>query len=214
MKINVIQPLYQQAYREFKKLILTGQILPGEKIVMSKLAEEYNISRTPLREALRQLQTEGLIVQDQSGMKVVELDKSDFLQLFQCRVLLEKEVIRMVVEEIKEAQLNKVSDVLADSKEAIEDGDSFKILELNTQFHELLIESCSNRQLAYLLNHVRSLLLINRANINKKPEYYKEIYHEHVNIFNAIKSRDVNKALEVIEEHLKNDHIRGQSVLE
>ncbi|WP_453996679.1 GntR family transcriptional regulator [Bacillus nitroreducens] len=214
MKINVIQPLYQQAYREFKKLILTGQILPGQKIVMSKLAEEYNISRTPLREALRQLQTEGLIVQDQSGMKVVELDKSDFLQLFQCRVLLEKEVIRMVVEEIKEAQLNKVSDVLADSKEAIEDGDSFKILELNTQFHELLIESCSNRQLAYLLNHVRSLLLINRANINKKPEYYKEIYHEHVNIFNAIKSRDVNKALEVIEEHLKNDHIRGQSVLE
>jgi len=214
LKINVIQPLYQQAYREFKKLILTGQILPGQKIVMSKLAEEYNISRTPLREALRQLQTEGLIVQDQSGMKVVELDKSDFLQLFQCRVLLEKEVIRMVVEEIKEAQLNKVSDVLADSKEAIEDGDSFKILELNTQFHELLIESCSNRQLAYLLNHVRSLLLINRANINKKPEYYKEIYHEHVNIFNAIKSRDVNKALEVIEEHLKNDHIRGQSVLE
>ncbi|MEK3989849.1 GntR family transcriptional regulator [Robertmurraya sp. FSL R5-0851] len=214
MEINIVQPLYQQAYREFKKLILTGQISPGEKIVMSKLAEQYNISRTPLREALRQLQTEGLIVQDHTSMKVVELNKTDFLELFHCRLLLEKEVIRMIVEEITEAKLEKVYEVLMESNDAIEVGDSFKILELNTQFHELLIMSCSNYQLAHLLNHVRSLLLIYRANINQKPQYSKEIYHEHLEIYNAIKSRDVERAVEVIEEHLKNDQIRGQSVFE
>ncbi|MBD1380920.1 GntR family transcriptional regulator [Metabacillus arenae] len=214
MEINIVQPLYQQVYREFKKLILTGQILPGEKIVMSQLAEKYKISRTPLREALRQLQTEGLIVQDHTSMKVVELNKSDFLELFHCRLLLEKEVIRMIVTEITEDELAKVYEVLLESKKAIEAGDTFKILELNTQFHELLIMSCSNQQLAHLLNHVRSLLLIYRANINKKPQYYQEIYHEHMEIYKTVKSRDVEQSIKVIENHLLNDQKRGLTISE
>ncbi|MFC0274396.1 GntR family transcriptional regulator [Metabacillus herbersteinensis] len=209
MEINIVQPLYQQVYREFKKLILTGQIPPGEKIVMSKLAEQYKISRTPLREALRQLQNEGLITQDHSIMKVVELNKNDFLELCHCRLVLEKEVVRLMVNEITKDALEKVYEVLMKSKQAIEDGDSFKVLELNAQFHELLIINCSNQHLVQLLDHTRSLLLIYRAKINKKPQYNLEIFQEHLKLFEAIKSRDIDQSVLEVESHLLNDQKRG-----
>lgn len=209
LELNYAPPLYQQAYTEFKKLILTGQIAPGEKVVMSKLAEDYKISRTPLREALRQLQTEGLIVQDQTGMKIVELNKPDFLELYQCRILLEKEVIRSIVTIIPDSDYHKTDAVLLESKQAIEQGDAFRILELNTQFHELLIQHFPNKRMIELLNHVRSLLLLYRANINKKTKYNLEIYEEHCGILAAVKSRNVERAVQLMEDHLLNDQKRG-----
>jgi DNA-binding GntR family transcriptional regulator len=214
LEINIVQPLYQQVYREFKKLILTGQIQPGEKIVMSKLANQYKISRTPLREALRQLQNEGLITQENSIMKIVELDKTDFLELCHCRLVLEKEVVRLVVNKITEDALKKVYEVILKSNEAIEVGDSFRVLELNTQFHELLLINCSNQQLVQLLNHTRSLLLIYRAKINKNPQYNQEIYREHYRIYEAIKSRDVDQSVLEIENHLLSDKKRGLDFFE
>ncbi|REB74195.1 GntR family transcriptional regulator [Bacillus sp. 522_BSPC] len=211
MEIKHAQPIYQQVYTKFKELILSGQISPGEKLNMSKLAEQYKISRTPLREALRQLEKERLIVQDENGMRVVNIDKEDFLKLYQCRLLLEKEVVKMVVDTITEENINKMEQILDTLKLAIEERDHLKVLDLNTKFHSALRESCLNEHLIHLLNHVTSLLLIYRANINHKSSFNYEIYEEHVEILEGIKSRDSKIAVNLIEKHLLNDQIRGMS---
>lgn len=209
MGLNIPEPLYQQAYRELKKLIVTGKLQPGEKVIMSKLAEQYEISRTPLREALRQLQSEGLIIQEHSTMRIVEINKEDFLNLYQTRIVLEKEVIKSIVSIIPEDEFPKIEAVLAESEKAIKEGDPYKILELNTQFHEMLMNYCPNPRLIQLLNYIRSLLLIYRANINKKVKNNKEIYEEHQEILAALKSRDINRSIKVIETHMVNDQNRG-----
>jgi DNA-binding GntR family transcriptional regulator len=207
--LNIPEPLYQQAYRELKKLIITGKLQPGEKVIMSKLADQYEISRTPLREALRQLQSEGLIIQEQSTMRIVEINKEDFLHLYQTRIVLEKEVMKSIVNFIPEEDFPKIEAVLRESRAAIQEGDPFKILELNTQFHELLMNYCPNPRMIQLLNYVRSLLLIYRANINKKAKNNMEIYQEHKEILVALKARDLEKTIQMVETHMLNDQKRG-----
>jgi DNA-binding GntR family transcriptional regulator len=209
LALTIPEPLYQQAYKELKKLIVTGKLQPGEKVIMSKLAEQYEISRTPLREALRQLQSEGLIIQEQSTMKIVELNKKDFLELYQTRLVLEKEVVNSIADLIPDEGFAKMEALLEESKVAMEQGDPFKILELNTQFHELLLSYCPNHRMIQLLNHVRSLLLIYRANINKKAKNNKEILKEHKEVLAALKARNKEEAVKRIENHLLNDQTRG-----
>ncbi|WP_052948681.1 GntR family transcriptional regulator [Mesobacillus campisalis] len=209
MGLNFAEPLYQQAYRELKQLILTGQLQPGEKVIMSKLAELYKISRTPLREALRQLQTEGLIIQDHTCMRIVTINKGDFLDLFQSRMVLEKAVIELIIDKIPDEDFPMIEEVLAQTEKAIEQGDPYQILELNTQFHEKLLNYCPNQIMIQLLNHVRSLLLLYRATINKKTKNNYEIVYEHKEILSALKSRDLEKALRMMEVHMENDQKRG-----
>lgn len=203
------EPLYQQAYKELKRLIVTGKLQPGEKVIMSKLAEQYEISRTPLREALRQLQSEGLIIQDHTTMRIVEINKHDFLDLYQARIVLEKEIMKSIVSVIPEEDFPKIESILLESDKAIQGDDPYKILEVNTQFHECLMNYCPNARMIQLLNYVRSLLLIYRANINKKAKNNIEIHHEHKEIFEAIKVRDVEKSIQLIEAHMLNDQNRG-----
>jgi len=207
--LTIPEPLYQQAYKELKKLIITGKLQPGEKVIMSKLADQYKISRTPLREALRQLQSEGLIIQEHSTMRIVEINKNDFLHLYQTRIVLEKEVIKSVVTLIPEEDFPKLEAVLNESRIAIQEGDPFKILELNTQYHELLMYYCPNPRMIQLLNYVRSLLLIYRANINRKAKNNLEIYEEHKEILEALKARDIEKSIQKVETHMHNDQKRG-----
>ncbi|SEN25126.1 DNA-binding transcriptional regulator, GntR family [Mesobacillus persicus] len=209
MALTFPEPLYQQAYKELKRLIVTGKLQPGEKVIMSKLAEQYEISRTPLREALRQLQSEGLIIQDHTTMKIVEINKHDFLDLYQTRIVLEKEVIKSIVGLIPEEDFPKIESILLESEKAIQEEDPYKILEANTQFHECLMNYCPNVRMIQLLNYVRSLLLIYRANINKKAKNNMDIYHEHRSIFEAVKTRDVEKSIQCIETHMLNDQKRG-----
>lgn len=209
MALTFPEPLYQQAYKELKRLIATGKLQPGEKVIMSKLAEQYEISRTPLREALRQLQSEGLIIQDHTTMRIVEINKNDFLDLYQTRIVLEKEVMKSIVPIIPGEDFFKIECILLESEKAIQEGDPYKILEVNTQFHETLMNYCPNARMIQLLNYVRSLLLIYRATINKKTKNNIEIYREHKEIFEAIKARDIKKSIQLIETHMLNDQNRG-----
>jgi DNA-binding GntR family transcriptional regulator len=209
MEIKAIEPLYQQAYTELKKLILTGQMMPGDKIVTAKLAEQYGISRTPLREALRHLQSESLITQEGANYRVVELNAQDFKHLCACRLVLEKETIPYIIDDIDAEGLRLIENILSKTKSSIGNENSLDILELNARFHESLIGYCSNKWLVQLLNQVRSLLLIYRANIIKNPKHNKEIYEEHLAIFESIRAKQVDKALRLIEQHVLNDQERG-----
>ena len=204
------EPLYKQAYDVVKKSILSGKIKPGERIVATKLAEEYQISRTPLREALRQLANEGLLVQDQVSTRVMELNRKDFEDLIQCRLILERELIRIIVHTIPDKVLDEAEQVVLKAKEALKSKqeEQLVLLELNTRFHEILIEACPNKHLTEILNTIRAKLLLYRANVHKD----REIQEEHQAILYALKERDEAKAVSMIEWHLEKDLARGMNM--
>lgn len=207
------QPLYQQVYDLVRHLIISGEIQPGSRIVVSKLAEQYEISRTPLREALRQLQKEGLLVQNNRGTKVIDLDENDFQELCQSRLLLEREIIKLAVSEISAQALEELEEIIVLAESQLKSANnSHSFLELNTKFHEIIIHSVSNNRLIQLLDQVRSLLLLYRAKIINYPGHHGEIIEEHRMILHALKERDQEKAIRSVEGHLKNDQIRGRKI--
>jgi DNA-binding GntR family transcriptional regulator len=203
------QPLYKQAYEALKKAILAGEISSGSRLVATQLAEKYQVSRTPLREALRLLENEGLLVQDKMGATVVKLNKKDFEELCECRLLLEKQIVELIVPTISTSQLTKIEKVLLQIEEGMGEKNSIRILELNSKFHRLLIESCENKRLIQLLEQVRSMLILYRANIIRGTIHTREIVEEHRKIFESIKNRDLESALKNTETHLLNDKKRG-----
>jgi DNA-binding GntR family transcriptional regulator len=202
------QPLYKQAYEALKKGILTGEISSGSRLVATQLAEKYQVSRTPLREALRLLENDGLLVQDKMGATVVKLNKRDFEELCECRLILEKQIVQLILPKITTSQLNKIERVLLQIEEGMGEENSIRILELNSKFHSLLIEACENKRLIQLIEQVRSMLILYRANIIR-GSIPREIIKEHRKIFESIKNRDLESALLNTETHLLNDKKRG-----
>jgi DNA-binding GntR family transcriptional regulator len=214
MAFIISDPLYRQAYSEIKKSILMGEYHSGQKVVVSKLEAKYKISKTPLREALRQLQNEGLLVQDGNGLSVVTLSHEEFGELCHCRLVLEKEIIQLAMSNITEAQLEKVQGLLKQTKEVLERaGPITEVIELNSRFHEELYSPCTNKRLINLLEQVRSLLFIYRAKISNHATYLPDILQEHQFIYESVKERNLEKTLHLIENHLMNDKHRGTKVV-
>lgn len=208
----ISQPLYQQIYENIKQSILTGKLKPGEKVVVTKLAEEFSISRTPLREALRQLEIEGLLVNEEGGLHVIKLDAQDFKELYQCRLMLEKEIMKMIVETISDKQLDEIRKLLEQADKALEEQDYLRLLEFNTKFHEKLLESSPNKRAVDLVQHVRNFLLVYRAKMLRNDQFNTRINKEHKEIFEALTERDKDKVVKTIEAHLKNDEQRGLKI--
>ena len=212
VELLISQPLYQQVHENIKQSILTGKLKPGEKVVVTKLAEEFSISRTPLREALRQLEIEGLLVNEESGLHVIKLNAQDFKELYQCRIMLEKEIMKMIVETISDKQLGEVRKLLEQADKALEEQDYLRLLEFNTKFHEKLLESSPNKRVVDLVQRVRNFLLIYRAKMLRNDQFNSRINKEHKEIFVALAERDKDKVVKTIEAHLKNDEQRGLEI--
>lgn len=211
--LKFTQPLYQQIYDIIKKSILSGQLKHGEKVNVSHLAEKYNISRTPLREALRQLQIEGLLVQDQLGLSIVKLDETDFKDLYETRIMLEPQIMGLVLKAITEERLNCIEEILERAEDAFLEGNHLLLLEWNAKFHDRLLDASPNRRAVHLLKQVRSFLLLYRANILKNNEHNREILKEHRQIFHALKARDEIAVYQSAENHLRNDLERGMNMI-
>lgn len=211
--LKFTQPLYQQIYDIIKKSILSGQLKPGEKVNVSHLAEKYNISRTPLREALRQLQIEGLLVHDQLGLSIVKLDETDFKDLYETRIMLEPQIMGLVLKAITEERLNCIEEILERAEDAFLEGNHLLLLEWNAKFHDRLLDASPNRRAVHLLKQVRSFLLLYRANILKNNEHNREILKEHRQIFHALKARDEIAVYQSAENHLRNDLERGMNMI-
>lgn len=212
MELMQAQPLYKQAYEAIKRSIISGEFASGSKLVVSQLTEKFQVSRTPLREALRQLENEGLLIQDKMGATVITLNQIDFEELCECRLVLEKQMVQLIIYKITEEELSTIDSLLNEVEMYLEEEDHLKTLELNAKFHGILIKVCPNKRLVGLLEHVRSMLLLYRANIIRGSLHNQEISKEHRKIFEAIRSRDLNEALECTENHLLNDKRRGMKM--
>lgn len=207
-------PLYQQAYEVIKKNILTGKIKPGTRLSENVLAEQLQISRTPLREAISQLKNDGLVIVDNGITKVKELNKKDYEGLYDCRIILEKRAVELVTFQIADEGIKKLERLLDEAEHSFRKGDYMETLMKNNEFHNILTNVQSNRWLVQFLNQIRSLLLLYRANSLLVSDHNVDIFQEHQMILEAIKKRDANAAVEWTESHLLNDLKRGMKMFD
>ncbi len=194
--------------------ILAGELAPGGRLVETQLAEQLNISRTPIREALRQLQQEELIEVDASGsLCVATFTATDAIELYDCRIALEqlsiagacKNITPLQLEELK--QCVETAKVLKSSQTASQT-DSAALLQLDCRFHRLIAEGSGNRWLVSLLDRLFDKMVLMRAQTTRHNPEVLNIYDEHQIIYEAIAQHDLEIATKAIVQHLNASKLR------
>jgi DNA-binding GntR family transcriptional regulator len=200
------QSLRQQVYQALRQIILRGDLASGERIIETKLAEQLQVSRTPIREAIGQLQREKLIVSNpKGGLRVATLSIEDAIQLYDCRIALEQLSAAGACQLVTPQQLKQLEKyvLLAESaKSQINQANSWQLLEIDYQFHHLIAESSGNQWLLTLLEQVFDKMALLRVQTTKHNPQVLEIRLEHRQIFEAIASRDSELAQKTIQDHL------------
>lgn len=205
-KITKSRPLYEQVYQRLRKVIIEGGISSGASLTESSLSKQLGVSRTPVREALRQLQQEGLVVLDDKGrFRVPEPDPEDLIHLYEARILLECWVARRAAERVLPEQLEEMAKALAVADYSREMSDPSGVLEYNSRFHDIIAEAAGNPRVKELLSTVRTHISYMRAMISRQTTLAAGIAQEHYEILEAFRNKDTEKVVQQVENHLRND---------
>jgi DNA-binding GntR family transcriptional regulator len=203
--------LHEQTYQALRANILSGQLAPGDRLIETQLAQQLQVSRTPIREAMRQLQREGLIVGDSNeGLRVTSITAADAIHLYDCRIGLEQMSVAAACEHITAAQLQALESTILQAEKLIQRSASdlsnalvnAQLLDLDFQFHHTIAESAGNKWLVSLLDQVFDKMTLLRLQTTRQNPKVLELRVEHRQIFEAIAQRDRAAAVEMICTHL------------
>ena len=205
--------LYDQTYQALRTSILSGELAPGDRLVETQIAEQLQVSRTPIREAMRQLQQEELLTADSNGgLRVTTISTTDAVQLYDCRMALEQMAVVGACEKANALQLKKLKQYVVAASSLVKskssDLKSFQMLELDYQFHHLIAESSGNKWLVSLLDQVFDKMALLRTQTTRHNPDVLEIRNEHHQIYEAIAQRNVAAATQAVQNHLSASKAR------
>jgi DNA-binding GntR family transcriptional regulator len=191
------------AYARLKEAIQAGELKPGQRIREIEMADRLKMSRTPVREALRRLEADGLLTfAPYRGMVIAELDHQAVMELYQMREVLEGTAAGLAARHASEAEIAVLRDIMA--SDPGEDGDPQRLATHNRQFHGALYRAAHNRYLLKTLNVLRdamALLGMTTLSLTGRSDTARE---EHAAIVHAIEARDVEGAEAAARAHIRS----------
>lgn len=195
--------LYEEVAELLRQRIFNRELAPGSWIDELKLAEEYGISRTPLREALKVLATEGLVTMKvRRGAYVTEVNEKDLSDVYHLLGLLESDAASVVAGRATAAQLKELQGLHHELEKAA--GDRARFFEINEKFHMRLREIADNRWRDQMVADLRKVMKLNRHNSLLKSGRIEESLVEHAAIMQALTARDADAAALRMREHFAN----------
>ncbi len=190
-------------FEKIREDILMGKFKHGEKIVEAKLAEELGVSRTPVREALKQLELDGLVENlPNRGVIVKGITKQDIQDIYTIRIAMEGIAVKWAIERMSEEDLERLKELFELMEFYTFKKDVDKIAELNTQFHELIYNSTKSRYLEHILKDFQYFMKIPRYKSLRTKGRLEEALQEHRAVLNAFIKRDVDEAVNAILKHV------------
>lgn len=209
-KILVLPALYEQVAERLRQRIFAHELPPGSWIDEQALALEYGISRTPLREALKVLAAEGLVVlKPRRGCYVTELSEQDIDEVFPVMALLEGRVAEEAARRITDADLSRLEAIHAELEKHAAANNADRFFEVNQRFHTALQDIAGNRYLAQLIDDARKVIKLTRRDSLRLEGRLKQSVAEHREILEALRLKDPAKAQRSMHDHL----ISGRTAL-
>ena len=195
--------LYEEVAELLRQRIFAHQLQPGSWIDEMKMAEEFGISRTPLREALKVLAGEGLVTMKvRRGAYVTEVSPKDLLQVYHLLALLESDAASELAQSATDAQIAELQ-ALHDALEAsTDDRDAFFIA--NERFHMRVLEMLDNKWLSQMVADLRKVMKLNRHNSLFKSGRVEESLQEHRELMQALAARNAGQAQQCVKLHFRN----------
>jgi len=195
--------LYEEVAELLRQRIYRRELEPGSWIDELKLAEEYGISRTPLREALKVLAAEGLVTMKvRRGAYVTEVSEKDLADVYHLLSLLESDAAGVVAERANDAQRAELRALHQELESALDERDRFFLI--NETFHLRLLEIADNRWRLQMVTDLRKVMKLNRHSSLFKSGRIEESLAEHRAIMAALLARDGDLATRRMREHFRN----------
>ncbi len=205
IRLDNYKPLRELVFESLREAIIQGRLKPGERLMEMQLAEEMGVSRTPVREAIRKLELEGFVVMiPRKGAYVSGISVKDIVDVFEVRAALEGLAAGLAAERITDEELDKLERLLVKITEISDKDDLEDIVEIDTQFHDLIYKACRNERLVQIITHLKEQIQRFRTTSLAQPGRLRDALSEHRLIVEAISDRNVETAQALAREHIEN----------
>ena len=203
--MNEYLPLRDVVFNTLRQAILRGELKPGERLMEIQLANKLGVSRTPIREAIRKLELEGLVLMiPRKGAEVAEITEKNLRDVLEVRCALEELAVQLACDRMDVDGIKAMKEASAQFCNTLDSDDITRIAQADVAFHDIIYAATDNRRLIQLLNNLREQMYRYRIEYLKKKECYPQLLEEHQTIIDSIESRDKGRATQITGQHIKN----------
>ena len=197
------KPLREMVYEELKMQILKGSIIPGTRMMEVELAEEMGVSRTPIREAIRKLEKEGLVtIEPRRGAYASMISTEDMVEILEVRQDLEGLAAYFAADRMTDEKMEELREVSNCYNEAVKSGKMEDMIKYDTRFHHIIVESCRNKILVQMIEQLQELVLRFRYIYYDNFRRAENMPDEHEAIVAAISEGNADKARAAADIHI------------
>ena len=205
IRMDEYLPLRDVVFNTLRQAILKGELKPGERLMEIQLANKLGVSRTPVREAIRKLELEGLVLMiPRKGAEVAEITRQDMEDVLEVRTALEELAVQLACDKITKEEIEDLKKAAEDFKKILKSRDITEIAEADVRFHDIIFMATDNQKLVQLLNNLREQMYRFRVEYLKNEEVHPQLIAEHDKIIEHIMERDKAKASAIVSEHINN----------
>lgn len=205
LQMNEYLPLRDVVFQTLRQAILRGTLQPGERLMEIHLAQKLGVSRTPVREAIRMLELEGLVIMvPRKGAIVAEITVSDLEDVLEVRAALEDLAVRKACQNMTGEQIEELKEAARKFEESLKKEDLIACAQADVAFHELITASTQNQRLIQILNNIREQIYRYRLENLKDKTSHANLVEEHARICQALEERSEEKVCEAIKVHIEH----------
>lgn len=206
VNMNEYLPLRDVVFNTLRQAILRGEFKPGERLMEIQLANKLGVSRTPIREAIRKLELEGLVLMiPRKGAEVADITEKSLRDVLEIRKALEELAVQLACDKITEEELTELEEAGEEFKKILKNSkDITEVAEADVKFHDVIYMATDNQKLVHLLNKLREQMYRYRVEYLKNTEVHAQLIKEHEEIVEHIKAREKKEATAVVCRHIDN----------
>jgi len=203
LRIRQKKSLREEVYQALRKSILHGKLKAGQRLIEEQLADQVGISRTPVREAFHKLERDELVTRlPKGGFAVREFTKEDVEEIFGIRSALESYAAYLATLHIAPEKISILEKKLKESEDALAKGNDDKVVQLQTEFHDLLYKSCKSKKLAEMINSFRDYFYRYRSALLHTENGISQSNQDHRQMLKAMKKKNPRLAERLVRKHL------------
>lgn len=205
VNMNEYLPLRDVVFNTLRQAILRGELKPGERLMEIQLANKLGVSRTPIREAIRKLELEGLVLMiPRKGAEVAEISEKSLRDVLEVRKALEELAVRLACDKITEEEIKELEKCAVDFKKILKSNDITEVAEADVRFHDIIYMATDNQKLITLLSNLREHMYRYRVEYLKDQTAHKQLLREHEEIVKHIRERNKEEAVQIVCCHIDN----------
>ena len=212
VNMNEYLPLRDVVCQTLRQAILRGELKPGERLMEVRLAKKLGVSRTPIREAIRKLELEGLVLMiPRRGAEVAEITEKSMRDVLEVRRALEVLAVSLSCDRISGEQIEALKEVAEEFDRSLTSDDVTRTAEADVHFHDIIYRSTDNQRLIQLLSNLGEQMYRYRVEYLKHREFHPQISREHKELISYLEAGQKGQAEDKIAVHIDK---QAQAVLE